>query len=91
MKSFLSLDTDTYSTTSSKISETEYKQKGGSNDYKKKAPGSFPPIYKVSLEQFKDKDDDNKPRQFSKKEQPVLSIKDIMQERRDENKPFISL
>ena len=86
MKSFLSLDTNTYST------ETEYNtQKGGKVDnYKKIATGSFPPIYRVSKEHFKD-DEDNKTRLFSKTEKTVLSIKDIMQERRDENKPFISL
>jgi hypothetical protein len=86
MKSFLSLETDT------EINEIDnlIKKGGNVNNYKKKATGSFPPIYRVSKDQFKD-DDNNKTRQFSKTEKTVLSIKDIMQERRDENKPFIAL
>lgn len=70
------------------------KQKGGNpknkeDTIKHVATGSFPPLYVVSKEEFKE--DENKNRGFSSKiNKTAVSIKDIMQERR-EKKPFISL
>jgi hypothetical protein len=82
-----SSDGDTYN---SKI----IKQKGGNpknkeDEIKHVATGSFPPLYMVTKEEFKE--DDTKSRGFASKiNKTAISIKDIMQERR-EKKPFITI
>ena len=71
------------------------KQKGGnpsnnSDVLKNVATGSFPPIYFVTKEE-KDKEEKDKSRTFATPiKKTAVSIKEIMQERRDDKKPFIS-
>lgn len=53
--------------------------------------GSFPPIFLMTPEE-QEKEEKNKARLFSAStNKTALSIKEIMQERRDDKKPFISL
>ena len=71
------------------------KQNGGdpkksSDKYKNISTGSFPPLYLMTAEE-KEKEEQNKARTFSAPtNKTALSIKEIMQERRDDKKPFIS-
>lgn len=75
---------------------TIIKQSGGDpknkNDVIKKMPtGSFPPLFMLTKEE-QEKEEKNKARTFSApSNKTALSIKEIMQERRDNKKPFISL
>jgi hypothetical protein len=70
----------------------EYNKKsqlGGENI--NKPTGSFPPIYEISQEQ-KEKEEKDKNRGFATlKNKSSVSIKEIMQERREEKKPFLEL
>jgi hypothetical protein len=71
------------------------KQKGGNpneeNDrIKHTATGSFPPIYVMTKEEKKKEEEVEKTRGFTSKNTAV-SIKEIMQERREDKKPFITL
>lgn len=72
------------------------KQNGGDpknkSDILKNIPtGSFPPLFMMTQEE-QEKEEQNKARTFSAPtNKTALSIKEIMQERRDVNKPFISL
>ena len=72
------------------------KQGGGDpknkNDILKKIPtGSFPPLFMITKEE-QEKEEQNKARTFSApSNKTALSIKEIMQERREDKKPFISL
>jgi len=71
------------------------KQKGGdpsnnSDVLKNVATGSFPPIYFISQEEREQKEKD-KSRTFAAPiKKTAVSIKEIMQERRDDKKPFIT-
>lgn len=68
------------------------KQMGGNNknDLKNRPTGSFPQLYFVSKEVIQ-KEEESKQRLFAPKStKTALSIKEIMQERR-EDRPFISL
>lgn len=69
------------------------KQMGGDKNsvIKNVATGSFPPIYFITPEE-KEKEEEVKNRTFSTlNKKTALSIKEIMQERReDDKKPFIS-
>lgn len=72
------------------------KQNGGDpkkkSDVLKNIPtGSFPPLFLMTPEEL-EKEEQNKARTFSAStNKTALSIKEIMQERRDDKKPFISL
>lgn len=72
------------------------KQNGGDpknrSDVLKNIPtGSFPPLFIMTPEE-REKEEQNKARTFSHPtNKTALSIKEIMQERRDIQKPFISL
>lgn len=72
------------------------KQNGGdpkkkSDQLKNKPTGSFPPLYLMTPEEL-EREEQNKARTFSAPtSKTALSIKEIMQERRDDKKPFISL
>lgn len=66
------------------------KQKGG-DKLKHVATGSFPPIYMISPGENKKDEDIDKTRGFEKTKKTAVSIKEIMQGRRDDKKPFISL
>ena len=72
------------------------KQSGGNpnnkNDILKKIPtGSFPPLFMMTKDE-QEIHEKNKARAFSAPtNKTALSIKEIMQERRDDKKPFISL
>ena len=78
------------------FSDIIIKQNGGdptkSNDILKNVPtGSFPPLFIMTPEE-QEKEEKNKARLFSPStNKTALSIKEIMQERRDDKKPFISL
>lgn len=71
------------------------KQSGGDpknkNEVLKKMPtGSFPPLFMLTKEEI-EKEEKNKARTFSApSNKTALSIKEIMQERRDDKKDFIS-
>ncbi len=70
-------------------------QKGGNpNDEKDKlkhvATGSFPPIYIMTKEDKLKEEEQEKTRGFTSKNTAV-SIKEIMQERREDKKPFAIL
>lgn len=54
------------------------------------ATGSFPPIYIMTSDDIKKEEEMEKSRSFAKKD-IALSIKDIMKDRRDDKKPFITL
>jgi hypothetical protein len=57
-----------------------------------KSTGGFPPIYICKEENKKKNDNDYKSRGFSKDDNKiVVSVKDIMEERRTDIKPFIIL
>lgn len=79
-----------------KLDNIVIKQNGGDpnnkNDVLKNIPtGSFPPIFLMTPEE-QEKEEQNKSRTFSAQtNKTALSIKEIMQERRDDKKPFISL
>ncbi len=66
------------------------KQYGGKTDITNKATGSFPPIYLETKEELEKKESD-KDRGFAKPNKTAVSIKEIMEKRRDDKKPFISL
>lgn len=71
------------------------KQRGGNPDddgdkLKHTATGSFPPIYIMTAEEKKKEEEMEKTRGFTSKN-TALSIKEIMQIRRDDKKPFITL
>lgn len=53
--------------------------------------GSFPPIYMLTKEDIKKEEEQNKTRGFSSINKTAVSIKEIMQERNDNKKPFIIL
>jgi hypothetical protein len=63
---------------------------GNTRDLKKLATGSFPPLYIVPKKE-QSTEEENKSRAVSKINKTAISIKDIMQERRDDIKPFITL
>jgi len=70
-------------------------QKGGDpnneNDKLKYiATGSFPPIYIMTAEEKKEEEKIEKTRGFTV-QKTAVSIKEIMQERRDDKKPFVIL
>lgn len=70
-------------------------QKGGNPNNKKDilkhtATGSFPPLY-IAPKNVKKEEDPDKTRAFAQTSKTAVSIKDIMQERRGEQKPFISI
>lgn len=69
-------------------SDIEVNQTGG--DVFRKHTGSFPPIYIVNRKEKIDNSDD-KIRGYSKINKTAVSIKEIMKERRNANKPFITL
>ena len=57
-----------------------------------RSTGGFPPIYICNEETKKKENDDNKIRGFSKDDTKIVaSLKDIMEERRTDTKPFIVL
>lgn len=58
---------------------------------KNEPTGSFPPLFIMSVEE-QEKEEKTKSRSFSAPtNKTVVSIKEIMQERRDNVKPFINL
>jgi len=62
------------------------------NLVKTEPTGAFPPIYICDMKKLKKEEEDNKFRGFSKdEEKTIVSIKDILEERRSDDKPFISL
>ena len=68
-------------------------QKGGDVNYSKITTGSFPPLYFVEVSSDTSEEQD-KSRAFQKKNNVntnTVTIKEIMEERRSENKPFITL
>jgi len=67
-------------------------QSGGTSvDIKNVATGSFPPIYLATKEDLEKEKELDKGRGFAKPNKTAVSIKEIMQERRDDKKPFITL
>lgn len=74
---------------------TIIKQSGGNpnnkNELLKKMPtGSFPPLFMLTKEEM-EKEEKNKARTFSSSSsKTALSIKEIMQDRRNDKKDFIS-
>jgi hypothetical protein len=57
-----------------------------------RSTGGFPPIYICDEEYKKKENDDKKMRGFSKDDTKIVaSLKDIMEERRTDVKPFIEL
>lgn len=73
------------------------KQKGGNPDnisdvLKNRATGSFPPLYKSNKTKIKKKEDPVDIRNFAKLNKTAISIKEIMEDRRNEDiKPFLTL
>jgi len=67
------------------------KQTGGQVDIKSKATGSFPPIYLATKEDMEKEKEMDKNRGFAKPNKTAVSLKEIMEKRRDDKKPFIEL
>jgi len=71
-------------------------QKGGDPKNQKDvlkhtATGSFPPLYVATKQDLKKEEELDKNRGFPKQNKTAVSIKEIMQERRNDVKPFFSL
>jgi hypothetical protein len=71
-------------------------QKGGNAKNQKDilkhtSTGSFPPVYIATKQDIKKEEEMDKNRGFPKQNKTAVSIKEIMQERRDDVKPFFSL
>lgn len=72
------------------------KQKGGDPDnvndiLKHRATGSFPPLYKTTKTNINKDEEPDKLRSFANLNKTAVSIKEIMQERRnDDIKPFFT-
>lgn len=67
------------------------KQQGGDTDITTVATGSFPPIYIATKEDLEKEKELDKGRGFAKPNKTSVSIKEIMEKRRDDKKPFIAL
>lgn len=71
-----------------KSKKSKKKQSGGASS--SITQGSFPPLYIITAEE-KQKEEENKNRTFGAPDKKsTVSIKEIMEQRRDEKKPFIS-
>lgn len=82
-----------YTTISYKKSKNKKrKQTGGTNEkIKNTATGSYPPIYKLSKDEKEKKEQDKKRGFSAPRNKSAVSIKEIMEERREEKTPFLEL